>query len=378
MFKVLLGALSPGMNPKQNLDLAIKLYDVAKAVHPNANPLSILPFHQGVNRVTGESNPAWGYLKNERLPLDEAIAIGYDPSQKRASGADEKPPTRFMSPKVAIDSYLGARKLLQKLYGTNGNEEAVRDFFLMPQSFTDLARHKKATILHKDLPRDGDIQGTKDRYNKEYEGAWLFGPKAGPFVMNVNYHHGMITKDLWFSRSWNRLMGTLYNEGKLKDVPRGPEERGAMDESVHRMAEGLGLTPSELQAAWWYYEQGLYRSMGAKAPSNSFAEAIDAHLAKKGIKLPYPKLASEDQARRRKAVERAKSTPLPYSRPMSKNSEAISKYPRPARDVFESLRADAEDLIRQGKMPDLESFLTALVQNSAHVANQEAPDARPE
>jgi uncharacterized radical SAM superfamily protein len=95
-------------------------------------------------------------------------------------------------------------------------------------------------------------------------GAYIFGPKGGTFFLNMNGEHNVITKDIWFSRAWNRWMGTMFDKnGEIQDFPRNQVERRLMDQSVRMIGSELGLAPDDVQAAMWYYEKKLYEQMGA-------------------------------------------------------------------------------------------------------------------
>jgi hypothetical protein len=47
----------------------------------------------------------------------------------------------------------------------------------------------------------------------------MFGPKIGTFALNQHGIQEKITKDMWFSRTWNRWMGTMLEDGQLWTPP---------------------------------------------------------------------------------------------------------------------------------------------------------------
>ena len=48
------------------------------------------------------------------------------------------------------------------------------------------------------------------------------------------------TYDLWWTRTWNRWMGTPLNkQGKLQESPRNDAERSAMNEVLNRISQRL-------------------------------------------------------------------------------------------------------------------------------------------
>ena len=104
----------------------------------------------------------------------------------------------------------------------------------------------------------------------EHFGAERFGPKIGPFFLNLNGISDLPTFDQWWSRTWNRWMGTpLSKAGKMVETPRNKSERKAMAKALNRIAEklteaGYGeISPEEVQALLWYYEKDLYIQEGA-------------------------------------------------------------------------------------------------------------------
>ena len=151
---------------------------------------------------------------------------------------------------------------------------------------------------HKVGPKHGSAKGVrKDTihyYNNSFKaaedvsvpGSFIFGEKLGPFFQNINGRHEYLTKDIWFARSWNRVMGTLVNpDGSIIADPRNPKERKIMDAAVKEVADVLNLRVDQLQAVWWYYEQLLYRALGARSPSDNFADAATKVIQERNIIL---------------------------------------------------------------------------------------------
>jgi len=143
------------------------------------------------------------------------------------------------------------------------------------------------------------LKGLKNNVNLPYKdeegttanhpGAYLFGPKGGPFYLNLMRDSRHVTKDLWFSRTWNRIFGSVFGKkDKMQDVPRSNNERKLMNAAVdlvsNRLASIMGedkkLHPHEIQAALWYYEQQLYKMMGVRVESYSYKDGIE-HILKR-------------------------------------------------------------------------------------------------
>jgi hypothetical protein len=148
--------------------------------------------------------------------------------------------------------------------------------------------------------------------DKPIPGAFIFGPKGGPFFLNLNRRDDHITKDLWFSRTFNRILTSLIADlpkpnRATMDAPFDNLERGWMDRIVEEGARRLGVKPAEFQAALWYFEQTLYRLLGARVDSLSYADGIRKELERAGKDQPswLTPPSSPDDFRRANAYIRA-------------------------------------------------------------------------
>ena len=126
----------------------------------------------------------------------------------------------------------------------------------------------------------GKIKGGK---NVVVPAIQLFGPKVGPFYMNLNGIHE-VTVDLWASRTVRRHTGGLLLDPKTKgfektsglvDAPT-ELERPTMKDLFTRVGENLGVTPQSAQAILWAYEQELYNDLGANLTYEKFSEGAEA------------------------------------------------------------------------------------------------------
>jgi hypothetical protein len=113
-------------------------------------------------------------------------------------------------------------------------------------------------------------------------GAHIFGDKMGPFFLNMSGIHDELTADLWHSRRFNRIMGTLEDpstETGLADAPRNSGERSIMKQAEQYVARKLGLDTSASQSVGWNYEQSLYNVHGIERELASYADAARQHFA---------------------------------------------------------------------------------------------------
>lgn len=90
------------------------------------------------------------------------------------------------------------------LIDTNGYDN-MRDLFNQTKTASEW---NKVLRQNKDLyGPDGKplkMQGGKDQ---KVTGWTVFGPKIGSFINNLRGDYSTLTADLWFSRTWNRLLG---------------------------------------------------------------------------------------------------------------------------------------------------------------------------
>jgi 2'-5' RNA ligase len=142
----------------------------------------------------------------------------------------------------------------------DGDESKAMRWLLTQHPRAELEEAKASAGFSKSrvkaaLPPDADE-------DKLY-GAYVFGAKVGPFYLNLNGISTELTVDRWFMRTWNRWMGTLVGtDGQIQDVPKGKAERAAMIGAISELEKEFGLETSQVQAALWYYEQGLYTRLG--------------------------------------------------------------------------------------------------------------------
>jgi len=137
----------------------------------------------------------------------------------------------------------------------------------------------------------------------EYYGAMAFGPKIGRYIMNLQGVHEEAVYDVWWSRAWNRWMGTPFqtfadgtikrnpknNRKLLQEVPRGNPERALMDEVVNALTvelkeiTGHEWGPDQVQAVLWYYEKELYiREGSAQKEGTNYFEVAKERAKERG------------------------------------------------------------------------------------------------
>ena len=102
-------------------------------------------------------------------------------------------------------------------------------------------------------------------------GFYAFGPKIGPFVANLNGIFD-VTVDAWMTRTFNRYFGTMIGkDGKIFDAPTEPQRR-VIKNLVNEVAKNAKIKNYQVQSLLWFFEQRLFRELGAKAPSYGFSD----------------------------------------------------------------------------------------------------------
>lgn len=104
---------------------------------------------------------------------------------------------------VAIENNL---LKLEELLDRNGYD-AMRKFFNKKNTVSNInARLRSDTSLfYKNKPLS--VDGAADQ---RVTGWMVFGPKIGSFINNLHGDYSTLTADLWFSRTWNRILGFSF------------------------------------------------------------------------------------------------------------------------------------------------------------------------
>jgi hypothetical protein len=235
LYMGLTAALSNGKNPTDNALTAYKVFDLARAANPE-NPWQALPLknpthNKGLWNTAGrqvDAEKAMTYIHNLTLPRN-----GEDPMEaiRRAS-----------------------------------------DFLTDEHSFNHVREMKD--FLH------GRPSTTVLPFGKalSYPGSFVFGPKLGAFYQNLIGKDNYLTTDVWWQRTWGRIVGGLFRKGALAGDPDSPHQRDLMDRAARGAASHLGMSVADFQAVMWYYEKELYEAVGSKKTTTSYVEGINRVL----------------------------------------------------------------------------------------------------
>jgi hypothetical protein len=239
----------------------------------------------------------------------------YEKISKASMKAGYPKPTGYTNRGKII---VGQLEKLENLYSDLKSIDAVVEWLETPHPIAELRKYNEAVpdVNGKGPGKTNKKYDPSKNADGERNGAFIFGEKIGSFYQNMIGIGETITMDLWWSRTWNRYMGTMINttsgNKEIQEVPRSDRERNIMREAVKMVAEDLNLQVSELQAAIWYFEQELWTKSGNASPSYSYVTAIDELTEKLKVdeetrtKLRAAEAdLTEAERRRKNAAERA-------------------------------------------------------------------------
>ena len=177
-------------------------------------------------------------------------------------------------------SVAAGMKVIDRLI-TDLGEEGFADWWLSPHTLGELTAVRKAAGL------SGAPSGLSGGKNSMHLGAMVLGDKTGKYSLNLNGYEGP-TKDVWFSRSYNRHFGNMKdNKGLPIGGPRSATERRRMEEFTTAMKaklEDTGLSEQDIQAVLWFYEQNLFTDLGVVSRPGSFSKGMEKVNEQLGVR----------------------------------------------------------------------------------------------
>ena len=88
---------------------------------------------------------------------------------------------------------------------------------------------------------DGKPLSVEGAATQKVTGWMVFGPKIGSFINNLHGDYSTLTADLWFSRTWNRLLGYMFQHAPEREAKQYQEFKDALQ------AEHTQSTDAKLQ-----------------------------------------------------------------------------------------------------------------------------------
>jgi hypothetical protein len=229
-----------------------------------------------------------GYLKTGKIP-----AARLPPKTPKA--VEEKRRRDFpegLAPRRR-DAVVKNMRVIRHLLKEKG-EEGFAEWWLAEHPYRELQEIRKAVGIE---PRPKNVNGNAD--DMKY-GFKIIGDKTGNFSGVMNGVDATV-KDVWNTRSTNRIFGTMFEKGKLVEAPRNASEGQAMDEFWAEVAAEVGENLRDTQAMEWYYEQQLYTSLGVKSIPENFSNGAIKALER--FKVEIPELPEDFGVHQRDAVQ---------------------------------------------------------------------------
>jgi hypothetical protein len=124
---------------------------------------------------------------------------------------------------------------LHHLLNTNGFN-AMRSFFNNKTTVSQLN-----SFLRKNpqfFGPSGNPLKAQGKGDQIVSGWSVFGPKIGSFINNLHGDYSTLTADLWFSRTWNRLLGHNFVHTPITEAKQYRDLRDAMT-AEHAYHNGL-------------------------------------------------------------------------------------------------------------------------------------------
>lgn len=199
---------------------------------------------------------------------------------------------KYWTQRAVSEQYIGVVNTLIREIGP----AKAADWLVSEHTIAELRDLKRRAVNAAGEPifKGDGTMGISGKADEIKQGAFIFGPKGGQFMGNLLGFPGTTT-DMWFSRTWNRYMGTsreglgALSETGLVEQPRNLAERGEMADFSKKLTDQLNLdtafvqrmgrpmTERDTQAVLWYFEQNLYNDMGIRVKPTSFGEGADAY-----------------------------------------------------------------------------------------------------
>lgn len=111
------------------------------------------------------------------------------------------------------------------LIDANGHDD-MRDLFGQKKTVSEWNK------ILRDRPElhgpDGNPLSMQGGANQKVTGWTVFGPKIGSFINNLSGDYSTLTADLWFSRTWNRLLGHNFIHTPLTEAKQYQDFRDAL------------------------------------------------------------------------------------------------------------------------------------------------------
>jgi hypothetical protein len=243
-------------------------FDVTARIIPELNDVDHRRLFSAYTALLSNGTRAGANWKNAAIGYQEFLKTGQFPEQRPGKGTG----WTGLRSGITAQQIRMLNTLLKRPEFENDPIGGLTNWLLTTHPVSEIQDFRNSTKIFS-----GDLASVGTRKD-ERMGAYILGPKFGPFMLNINGIKDTTT-DSWFTRTFNRHFGRMTGPGAvgdagLVDAPRNPAERRLMkDVFTATLAKETGKTDQAIQAILWYYEQQLFYAMGVKsARSESFSD----------------------------------------------------------------------------------------------------------
>jgi hypothetical protein len=184
----------------------------------------------------------------------------------------------FTSPqKPVTDNFAIAYEMMHD-YTRTGKIPMLRRF---GQEVNTVSRNWVPKLNELIKAHDGNLEAMRDfLLSKDDKGVYnvtkQFGPKVGPFTLNIQGVHDQVTIDVWIVRRLRRLAGQMFKAGAFnKDEAPTAAEQSMLTDGIRELAKSTGLDADAVQAILWDHEKDVWDKAGHRAPKIPFSKAAE-------------------------------------------------------------------------------------------------------
>jgi hypothetical protein len=241
LFLAITSAASPNQEVKNNLSVALRIYD--------------------------------HYKKTGEIPRDQ-----YEESGRVVEeGKNKGKPLQWGVANQGIYKLKTLVNRFKEQYGDDGEEKFI-EFMNGATIRSELEKE------YSDLPKGQGVH-VSGEHDEAVLNSMVFGEKIGMFYGALAGIPGAVASDRWAIRSFRRWTGELTDEEIKKesgDVDRrldrfeSTEDRREFEYICQILGERHGISAAAVQAVFWYYEKRLYQKIGiAPTPEVSYSDVAE-------------------------------------------------------------------------------------------------------
>jgi hypothetical protein len=177
--------------------------------------------------------------------------------------------------------------LLKYLVEREGGLDQAMDWLINENTArTDVNK----AMIDSGLFKGGRYKNAAQRAGPPTYGFLVFGPKLGRYCLGLHgvpITHEDTTVDLWFTRTFRRWTGRLFEAPLGKEgiaaQPANDAERATIMNVVRDLGRELNMVPGDIQAVLWFFEKRLWGAHGLPTEEGTNSTGARRLLAGRGV-----------------------------------------------------------------------------------------------